>query len=147
MCASSAASIAMLVAASPKALGRAISINYLVCELFYVARYALSVERLDTGKLMELRREVDGFGFEFGDDGVQVKGQPSGPRVVVSAGRLDSVERQAEVLQDALSHFEATESFAAGPVKKAMEVAAFGQFEKNFGHIGSGAGLAHFIAE
>ena len=113
----------------------------------FLARYALSVERLDSGKLIELRREVDGFGFEFGDDGVQVKGQPSGPRVVVSAGRLDSVELQAEVLQYALSHFEAAEGFATSPVKDAMEVATFGQFEKNFGHIGSGAGLANFIAE
>ena len=108
---------------------------------------ALSVERLDTSKLIELRCEVDGFGFEFGDDGVKVKGQPSGLRVVVSADRLDSIESgKIEVLQDALPHFEAAEGFATAPVEEAMEVAAFGQFEKNFGYIELSR-LANFIAE
>ena len=55
------------------------------------ARYALCIERLDTGELFELRFEVDGFGFEFGDDGVEVKGKLGGPRVVFAAGGLDCV--------------------------------------------------------
>ena len=109
--------------------------------------HVLCVERFDASELFELRLEVDGFRFEFGDDGLEVKGELSRSRVVLAAGGFDCVEGQAEVFEDALSHFEATEGFAARPVKEAMEVAALAQFEKDFGHIGSGAGLAYFIAE
>ena len=63
------------------------------------------------------------------------------------ADGFDAVERQAEVFEDALSHFEAADGFLAGPVEDAVQVAAFAEFEQDLGNIAGRAGLADFVAE
>ena len=77
---------------------------------------------------------------------MEVEGEIGGAGVVFAAGGGDGVERKREVLENALAHFKAAEGIFAGPVENAVKVAAFGEFEHNFGRVGGGARLAQFIA-
>lgn len=95
--------------------------------------------------------EIFRLGFEFADDGVEVEaeiGRAVGQcRVVFLAGGLDGIEGEAKVFENALADFEAAESFAAGPVKKAVQVATLGELQHDLGHIFRRGGLADLVAK